>query len=103
MEFTPGTELSSNTSTDTEDGPEASYWVFEEVPPDQPKPAATPDPLAIYDFAIPDPDAEDYDDRKEALEIDLESVEVHDIEAVAFTTDVHKVHRYRSTKGKSDF
>ena len=71
LDLPTGTELTSNTTTDTEDGPEASYWVWEAVPPEKPKPEGAPDPLAIYDFAIPDIDAEDYDDRKEALEIDL--------------------------------
>ena len=103
MELPPNTDLSSNTFTDTEGGPEASYWVWEHVPPEEPKPKAHSHSMGMLDLTLPEIHDEDDDERQEALELDLESVEVHDIEAVAFNTDVHKVHRHRSVKGDVPF
>jgi hypothetical protein len=77
--------------------------VWEHVPPEVPKSKTDPDSIGMLDIAIPETNDEGYDDRQEALQIDLETVEVHDIEAVSFKTDVHKVHRHRSTKGEDPF
>jgi hypothetical protein len=103
MELPRDTELSSNTSMDTEDGREASYWVWEEVPPEKPKPEPPTGPAGLLNFTAPEIGYEDYDDRPETLQVDLDGVQVHEVQAIAFTTEVHSVHRHRSTKTDRPF
>jgi hypothetical protein len=93
MELPPGTDLGAHTYTNTEDGPEMDYWVWEDVPAD--KQAPDDPPLRALK---PEPPASGttYDQREVTLQLDLESVQVHHIEAVAFTTKAHMVRRHRS-------
>ena len=104
LELPPGTESSAHTSTSTEEGPEADYWVWEDVPPEKPQPEAPDDPIlaSILTFSAP-PIESEYDDRQPTLQLDIGTVEVHEIKAVAFTSDAHPVRRHRSTKGDTPF
>jgi hypothetical protein len=102
LDLPPDTELSASTSTDTEDGPEASFWVWEEVPPEQPQPEKPPVSIGPFGVFAPEIDY-DLDGRKESLAIELKSLDVHDIRAVTFATDKHTVHRHRSVKRDNPF
>jgi hypothetical protein len=104
MELPPDTELSGHTYTSTEDGPEADYLVWEDAPADQPDPGARDDhPFHALELPEPPAPGTTYDDREVTLQLDLESVQVHHIEAVAFTTEAHTVRRHRSKKGDIPF
>lgn len=71
---------------------------MEEVPADKPE----PEPSAHLPFGrfLPGPPARytAYDDRAVTLQLDLETVQVHHVQAVSFTTKAHSVRRHRSKK-----
>jgi hypothetical protein len=102
MDLPPKTEIVANTSMHTEDGFEADYWVWEEVPPPESpntEDASTfPPSLALS----PDPptSAATYEDREITLQLDLASLRVHHITAVAFSADEYVVRRHRSIKSE---
>ncbi|HEY1544017.1 MAG TPA: RES family NAD+ phosphorylase [Xanthobacteraceae bacterium] len=102
MELPKDTELDAHTSMSTEEGPEANYWVWEEVPPEAPK-AKEEEEGPIFKLPVPASEASDFEDRETTLQLDLESLEVHHIEAVQFTTERHAVKRHRSVKGDHPF
>jgi hypothetical protein len=104
IELPYGTNVDAHLSTMTEDGPEANYWVWEEVPAEKPKPKETgvSDVDSILAFE-PASILEDFDDRQTTLEFNLASLHVHHIEAVEFTTETHSVRRHRSIKGETPF
>jgi hypothetical protein len=105
LEFPPDTELEARTYTSTEDGLEADYWVSEEVP--EPKPEPEPKKDDGFPMLLFEPDevgaAGDADIREVTLNLDLESVQVHHIEAVSYETTAHSVRRHRWKKGDLDF
>ncbi len=105
LEFPPDTELEARTYTSTEDGLEADYWVSEEVP--EPKPKSEPKKDNGFPMLIFGPDevgaAGDADIREVTLNLDLESVQVHHIEAVSYETTAHSVRRHRWKKGDLNF
>ncbi|MGJ4941439.1 RES domain-containing protein [Bradyrhizobium sp. HKCCYLS1011] len=100
LELPPNTELEARTRMTTSDGQEADYWVSEEVP--EPKPAPVPQRDRAFPFIALEPSetesAGDADFRDVTLNLDLESVEVHHVEAVSFRTTAHSVRRHRWQK-----
>jgi len=103
LELPPNTELEARTYTSTEDGPEADYWVSEEVPEPDTKPEAPKDDDPLSPFSVAVLDEGDADVREVTLILDLESVQVHHIEAVSFKTTAHTVRRHRWNKRDLDF
>ena len=106
LEFPPDTELEARTYTSTEDGLEADYWVSEEVP--EPKPESEPTKVDKYPHFLIEPAdsvvaTADADIRQVTLNLDLESVQVHHIEAVSYETTAHSVRRHRWKKGDLNF
>ncbi|WP_316214824.1 RES domain-containing protein [Bradyrhizobium sp. SZCCHNR2035] len=99
LELPPGTELSAHTYTNYEDGPEPDYWVSEEVPDTQP--ALKPATFMPHVFPELLEEARDFDPRVVTLQLDLDSLEVREIEAVSFKTSKHAVRRHRFKR--SDF
>ena len=89
-----GTKISASLYHWTDDGPETDYWVAEEVP----STAADATPLSAEVFH----ESDDYDDREFTLKLDKDSLQVHHIRGVSFTTDVFDVrrHRYKVTDAK---
>jgi hypothetical protein len=101
LEIPPGTELSARTYTDYEEGPEPDYSVSEMVP--EPKPASEPTPLARHVFPDLLGEEEDFDRRAVTLQLDLDSLEIRQIEAVSFKTTKHPVRRHRFKRSDFDF
>lgn len=101
LTFPPGTELSARTYTNYEEGPEPDYWVSEEVPETQPAPE--PKPLLPHVFPELLDEARDFDPRVVTLQLDLDSLEVREIEAVSFKTSKHPVRRHRFKRSDFDF
>jgi len=95
VELPDGTDVSIGMQQYGAEGNEPDYIVWETITP-QPevlKPAV-PDPIDWIDSPkIP----VRFDLRKPSLAIDLESVTVHQIKAVKFTSDPYSVHRHRHT------
>jgi RES domain/HEPN/RES N-terminal domain 1 len=99
IEIPPGTELSARTYTDYEDGPEPDYSVSEIVPEEKPTPEPTfPAPNVFPELVD---EVRDFDPRTLTLQLDLDSLEVREIEAVSFKTSKHPVRRHRFKR--SDF
>ena len=100
IDLPPNTELSASNWMDTSDGPEVDYWVWEEVSPPR-KPSAEgdvgPPPGLVLLPDLPT-SAESYDDREITLQLDLASLSVHHVTAVAFSTKEYDVRRHRSEK-----
>ncbi len=98
MDIPKGTRIAASLYNETEDGPETDYWVWEEVPPE-----VTPAPPKPEDFLFSsesldsiDFDAHDY--RDATLKLDVESVKVHHVNAISFTTEDYPVRRHRTKK-----
>lgn len=103
MEVPEGTKISSSLGYLSEDGWEGDYSVFEEVPPKkedvEKKKRLGFGPLLVSAVSW---DRLALDTRPPTLKIDLESVRVHIVEAVAFKTIENLVHRHRVNKSESD-
>jgi hypothetical protein len=103
LEFPPDTEFEARTYTTTEDGREPDYWVSEEVPEPEPEPEKD-DKFSLLSFEPSQAGVTgDADIREITLNLDLESVQVHHIEAVSFKTTAHSVRRHRWKKGDLKF
>lgn len=103
IEFPFDTELEARTYTTTDDGPEPDYWVSEEVPEPKVEPKKA-DEFPPFSFEPSDMVvAGDADTREVTLNLELESVQVHHIEAVSFKTTAHRVRRHRWKKGDYKF
>jgi len=102
LEFPPNTELDARTYTSTEDGPEADYSVSEVIsePKAQDEKKEEDDLWGLSPAAIEEAEV---DTRESTLDLDLESVEVHHIDAVSFQTTSHPVRRHRWKKSDLDF
>lgn len=105
----PGVTIQARSREMHDEGWEIEYRVIEEVPPAEPKPEPLakedddlewPPPLDkfVQPWTPPDPDC-----RDPTLRIDLESVEVHHVEAVRVDSTPHPVRRMRWEKHQPDF
>jgi len=97
LDLPTGTAVSSRFGYHDEDGWVVEYSVSEEMPPGAPRPVDGIDPLRDYDIRGFSSDR-DLEERPITLKIDLYSVQVHLVKAVAFTTDAYDVRRHRWTK-----
>jgi hypothetical protein len=108
MDIPSGTEISTRTGQNGEDGWEVEYSVIEQVPP--PKDASDEEITADYwlnmsalfnaeDLPL------DYDDRAVSLRIMLDTVEVHIVQPMKFPipTEAHSVRRHRLEKREYKF
>ena len=100
LEFPEGTEITAHLFWDTDDGPAADYSVHEEVPPVEQNEGDDDDASfpSIAWGAEPLFVDHDADGRVPTLKVYLESLVVHHISGVNFTTDRHGVRRHRSEK-----
>lgn len=96
IELPKGTTMMSSVGEQHEEGWETYYHVIEEEPPatattpaDQSNATSLP---SYLDLAI---ESDDADGRDVTLAVDLDSVEVREVNAVAFSTSDHKVSRSR--------
>ncbi|MER3352354.1 MAG: RES domain-containing protein [Hoeflea sp. D1-CHI-28] len=107
LDVPKGTEISAHTYTIYEDGPEPDFSVIEETPPKGDAPEAEADKKAGPRFSdmlgMEWEDYADYDPREETLEIDLESVRVHEVRAVHIETADYAVRRHRWEKKEPPF
>ncbi|SKA33260.1 RES domain-containing protein [Enhydrobacter aerosaccus] len=89
------TKLIASQGHTTEEGYEADYTVFEEVPkrdePEEQKAQTLWEPIGIISPEY----AYGGDTRMTSLDVDLGSVEVHEIKSVSFVADVEAVTRHR--------
>lgn len=94
LEFPKGTKISASIESNTEDGPEPDYYVWEEVPKETAKKKEDDDgPFSLSLFTqIPDENA---DVRTPFLRLDIASVEVHHVNRVTFDTSAFAVTRHR--------
>jgi hypothetical protein len=99
IQLPEGTDISIGMEQHDDEGITPDYHVWEVV---YPSPAATkqkePDPL---DLDITPVIHESFDARPVSLRIDLDSVSVHHIKAVSFSTDAYPVNRHRCVKPES--
>ncbi len=109
LNLPPGTTIDASTGDWTEDGWEPGYSVNETVPAGaEVPPAKLVDPddgfpsILLADLPDPPiwPDRTTWkaDFRKPALQVDGQSVTVHDVNAVEVNTTPHAVDRYRSER-----
>jgi hypothetical protein len=105
IELPTGTLLSASLSQWYEEGEEIEYTVIEEVPPMK-KEAEKRNPTR-YEYLLTndDGDLEDLnpDLRPVTLRLDIESVTVHIIQAVEFSSEKHIVVRHRWEKHDQNF
>lgn len=92
LELPVGTKIEVNDGYATEDGWEQDYSVYETIPPMK---EADPIVPAIAPGFDDPPIARDPDQREPTLSVDPQSVEVHAVEAVQYTTDRNRVRRHR--------
>ena len=95
LDIPPGTDISAQAMSHSEDGPEPDFWVFESVP------APRSDDDKEMDFPFFDVTDDEQrvrsDHRQPTLGIDTDAISVHRIERAAYRSDVFKVRRHRST------
>jgi hypothetical protein len=103
LNLPPGTEISSTLEEYDEEGPSPSYWVTESMPPAEPgSPVhARRGPFAPSRYA--DPFAAPEDDRKPALAVALNSLQVHHVQSVTVGTAVFGVPRHRFERHPGKF
>lgn len=91
-----GTVISAHLEHSDEDGCHPDYWVWEAVPPATSAENQSPRPHLLVDL---DHDFDPRSDYREAsLRIELESVKIHHVKNVSFTTEEFDVRRSRSVK-----
>lgn len=104
LDIPQGARISASLYDKTEDGPEISYRVLEEVPQQQPSTTAGANDLidifpesaeSLISYAL-----EENDERAPTLRLDAASLEVHHVSGIEFRTDVYPVHRHRFEKRK---
>ncbi|MFQ6239689.1 RES family NAD+ phosphorylase [Sinorhizobium meliloti] len=103
-----GTRVSASLGRETEDGWYRDYYISEEVPPVKEAPATGEPKRNLPGFEVIartfwEDATKDWDWRQATLGINLESVEVHVIKGVTFSTEPHKVRRLRWEQRKPDF
>jgi len=92
MEVPEGTKIEVNDGYATEDGREQDYSEYEKTL--RTNPAATAAAPRVPEFDDPPP-VRDLDKREPTLSVDPDSVDVHAVEAVQYTTDRIRVRRHR--------
>ena len=105
IDLPEGTDVSASLGQMYEEGWEVDYTVIEEVPPKEEEPEKER-PVVFRHPAIAPSGSLDYSDsdgRPSTLKIDLESLRVHHIQAVEFTTEGHSVTRHRWEKRELPF
>jgi RES domain-containing protein len=102
LDIPPGATVSADLTRYSDDGADADYWVWEEIPP-----VATAEPSASSDFPLINArwtfEPDEYDERTPTLRLDVTSLEVHHIDRVAFATSTYSVHHHRSEKRPLSF
>jgi len=99
LDIPDGTEISAYTYTTYEDGPEPDFYVSEEVPPAEDEPEKEEHSPDIFKLALEVRDKRlDADPREAALRIDVESLSVHEVNAVQIDMTSHSVQRNRFEK-----
>ena len=100
VEVPPGTKLEASTGAMSEDGRERNYRVIESVPLqsvdilEPVREGSLTDISALLEVRSSRPELFE-EVRKPALRVDLDSVEVHVVREVSYTTERHGVHRHR--------
>lgn len=102
IELPKGTKVRSHTFMHTEDGVEPDYWVWEEVPDGSEEPKKEDDGFSDLGVYAPIWNRAPQDERKITLRVDANTLEVHDIKAVKFTTSTNKVRRDRTQRNETD-
>ncbi|WP_217983294.1 RES family NAD+ phosphorylase [Actibacterium ureilyticum] len=103
LKIPDGTDLSANTYSMYEDGPEPDYYVWEEVPPDDEGPEKTSSRRSPLDI---DEEWDGYfnsDTREVTLRVETDSVHVHEVAAIQISTHSHTVRRHRIEKREPPF
>ncbi|WP_299724828.1 RES domain-containing protein [uncultured Tateyamaria sp.] len=107
IDIPKGTEISARTYTQYEDGPEPDYTVIEETPPEEDADEADErkktGPRFSDMLGMDWEDYADYDPREKTLEIDLDSVTVHEVRSVRIDTGSYSVKRHRWEKKDPPF
>ncbi len=98
IELPKGSRVRSDTSMQTEDGFEPDYWVLEEVPAAVKEPKRDEDGFPDFDAYPRLWDQTPQDDRTVTLRVDANTLEVHEINAVQFTTSKYEVRRHRTER-----
>lgn len=104
LEIPKATNIDARTCLFGPEGMEPDYYVIEETPRGQEEcgtnkndPLEFPETFGDWEHDL------DHDQREETLEIDLESVCVHEVNAVEVRTSKHVVSRHRCKKNDSNF
>lgn len=106
LDLPEGTEMRASLGLMDEDRWQVEYTVVEEVPPKKEKDDEKTNTLSFEYLRredVGDLEGLPFDPRLSTLKIDLDSVTVHIIKAVEFTTEEHKVYRHREEKHEPDF
>lgn len=106
MGISDGTTIDAHSVHQMEDGWETNYWVWEETPPAVPEePEEDSDSglnlAAIIAYSAPM--AHDYDHREATLQLDLETLKVHHVQAATYAAVPYSVRRHRSEKVEPQF
>lgn len=99
LDIPPGTTISASLYSHDEDGATADYWVFEERP--KAKNSSKKSGLAMPPYSSDLPAAAgsgNGDEREDSLELDVSSLEVHEVHAVSFDTMSQSVRRNQTEK-----
>jgi hypothetical protein len=106
LEIPDGTEIAARTYSMYEDGPEPDFSVSETVPPaeDDSAEGDKDNNRSPFDFLANDWDEWfDGDPREMTLRINVESLCVHEVNAIQIDTQSHSVRRHRFEKRDDDF
>lgn len=104
LELPEGTEIEARTYQLYEEGPEPDYTVTETVPPAKEEPESDGKKHGIFEPSLHDwTDWLDADPREVTLRIDVESLQVHEVNAVQIQTSSRSVRRHRFEKRDFDF
>jgi hypothetical protein len=107
LDIPKGTNLSVHQYSNTEDGPEPDYAVFEGVPPKIEGPAGVADDLGLGEWMRLRPhefrSEPDVDWREPHLRVRKEGLRVRHVKGVTFDTDAFEVTRHRADKRESKF
>jgi hypothetical protein len=99
LDIPPGTKISASLYSYDEDGMTSDYWVFEERP--KAKKSSKKSELDMSPFSSDLPGTSgsgNGDERADSLEIDVASLEVHEVHAVSFNTQAQRVRRNKTEK-----
>lgn len=104
IEIPEGTEIDARTYSMYEDGPEPDFHVSEEVPPAEDEVETEEQRPGVFEPVLGDwSEWLDADPRDAALRIDVESLRVHEVNAVQIDTNSYSVRRHRFEKRDYSF